>query len=72
MSKHLVQCPDGVRIDVRDAFQLVCWARYFRVSQAVVRAAVEAVGDNAAQVAAHLGMLSQHALPQATLGRWAV
>lgn len=45
----------GARIDVNDAFQLVCWARHFRVTQQKVRQAVQAVGADAERVAQHLG-----------------
>ncbi len=45
----------GARIDVNDAFQLVCWARHFRVTQQKVRQAVQAVGADAERVAHYLG-----------------
>ena len=41
-------------IDVHQLFDLVCWARYFGVAQAQIRAAVAAVGSRASNVAAFL------------------
>lgn len=39
-------------INIHQLFDLVCWARYFGVAQDQVRAAVAAVGNRAASVAA--------------------
>ncbi|HIV71372.1 MAG TPA: DUF3606 domain-containing protein [Candidatus Aquabacterium excrementipullorum] len=71
MSDQQTRPSANARIDVHDAFQLVCWARHFKVSQSRIRAAVDTVGDNAAQVASHLSGLGQNVLAQA-LPRWAI
>lgn len=67
----------GARIDVNDAFHLVCWARHFRVTQQKVRQAVQAVGADAQCVAhylGHIGHLVLGAGGSATQAgpRWAV
>ena len=55
MSHQHTPTLQGARIDVNDAFHLVCWARHFRVTQQRIRQAVQAVGADAAMVAAYLG-----------------
>lgn len=77
MSLQHTPCLTGARIDVNDAFQLVCWARHFRVTQQKVRQAVQAVGADAERVAHHLGQIGHLVLTAggaATQGmpRWAV
>ncbi|NML45090.1 DUF3606 domain-containing protein [Ramlibacter sp. G-1-2-2] len=42
------------RIDVRDDYAVCAWARHFNVTQARVKEAVAAAGDDAEQVRAHL------------------
>jgi hypothetical protein len=45
---------DDERIDTRDEYARCVWARYFNTSEKQLREAVQAVGDRAGPVRAHL------------------